>query len=102
MSAAANLQPPEALKQLKPYLTLATQLDQRDEKIVAYYCRLYSVQTGMQINRSLPECKKFLAHLMDILENVCLSIRFINFIYTNLFIDFFVFRLRNNMLVKRR
>lgn len=76
MSAAANLQPPEALKQLKPYLTLATQLDQRDEKIVAYYCRLYSVQTGMQINRSLPECKKFLAHLMDILENVCLySIR---------------------------
>nr|BAJ95457.1 predicted protein [Hordeum vulgare subsp. vulgare] len=69
MSAAANLQPPEALKQLKPYLTLATQLDQRDEKIVAYYCRLYSVQTGMQINRSLPECKKFLAHLMDILEN---------------------------------
>ena len=69
---AANSQPPEAFKQIKPYLTLATQLDQRDEKIVAYYCRLYSVQTGMQINRTAPECKKYLAHLMDVLEAVCL------------------------------
>ena len=73
MAAAANLQPPESLKPLRPYMTLATQLDQRDERVVAYYCRLYSVQQGMQINRVAPECKKFLAQLMDILENVKLS-----------------------------
>lgn len=70
MASAANMQPPDALKALRPYMTLATQLDQRDERVIAYYCRLYSVQQGMQINRSAPECKKFLAQLMDILENV--------------------------------
>jgi len=33
-----NLVPPEALKQLKPYITLASQLDQKNETSVAYYC----------------------------------------------------------------
>lgn len=70
MASSAGPQPPEAFKQLKPYLTLATQHEQRGEFVVAYYCRLYSVQNGMQINRSAPECKKYLAHLMDVLEAV--------------------------------
>ncbi len=35
-----NLVPPEALKQLKPYITLASQLDQKNEPSVAYYCNL--------------------------------------------------------------
>ena len=29
---------PDALKQIKPYTTLATQLEQKNEKAVAYYC----------------------------------------------------------------
>lgn len=38
--AANNLVPPESLKQIKPYLTLATQLELKNEKAVAYYCKL--------------------------------------------------------------
>lgn len=30
--------PPDTLKQTKPYVTLASQLDQKNEKAVAYYC----------------------------------------------------------------
>ena len=66
---ANNLAPPESLKAIKPYMTLATQLEAKNEKVVAYYCRLYSVQNGMQINKTAPESKKFLFTLMDILEN---------------------------------
>lgn len=65
---AASLGPPDALKQIKPYVTLATQLEQKNEKVVAYYCRLYAVQQGMNINKSQPDCKKFLFQLMDLLE----------------------------------
>lgn len=66
---ANNVAPlPDALKNLKPYLTLATQLEQRNDKNIAYYCRLFAVQHGMSINKTLPECKKFLFNLMDNLE----------------------------------
>jgi vacuolar protein sorting-associated protein VTA1 len=65
---AESLVVPEALKAIKPYMTLSTQLEQRGEKIVAYYCRLYSLQHAMTINQSAPDCKKFLLQLMDILE----------------------------------
>lgn len=65
---AAALVTPDALKQIKPYTTLATQLEQKNEKAVAYYCRLYALQQGMSINKSAPDCKKFLTQLMDILE----------------------------------
>jgi len=67
MAGALNL--PDALKQVKPYLTLATQLEQKNEKNVAYYCRLYALQHGMTINKSAPECKKFLMQLMEFAEN---------------------------------
>jgi len=60
--------PPEALKKIKPYLTLATQLEAKKDPIIAYYCRLYAIKTGMVINKSAPECKKFLMQLMDLLE----------------------------------
>jgi len=63
-----SIVPPEALKQTKPYITLASQLEQKNEKAVAYYCRLYALQQGMTINKSIPECKKFLTQLMDLLE----------------------------------
>lgn len=36
--SANNLVAPDALKAIKPYLTLAIQLDQKNEKAVAYYC----------------------------------------------------------------
>ncbi|RNA12143.1 vacuolar sorting-associated VTA1 -like protein [Brachionus plicatilis] len=65
---SSNLNVPEALKQLRPYLTLAGQLDQKNEVCIAYYCRLYSVQKGMETNKSAPDCKKFLIQLMDLLE----------------------------------
>ncbi len=87
-----NLAPPDALKAIKPYLTLASQLEAKNDKVIAYYCkfffskprlfeifwfnienvsgRLYAVQNGMSINKSAPECKKFLLTLMDALENV--------------------------------
>lgn len=67
---ASNLNVPESLKQIRPYLTLAGQLDQKNELCIGYYCRLYSVQKGMEINKSAPECKKFLIQLMDLLEAV--------------------------------
>lgn len=60
--------PPDGLKAIKPYIVLANQLEQKGEVSVAYYCRLYSVQNGMSINKTQPECKKYLIGLMDILE----------------------------------
>lgn len=68
MSSFDKLEIPDALKPIKPYMTLGVQLDQRNEGIVAYYCRLYALQTAMSINKSAPECKKFLLQLMDLVE----------------------------------
>lgn len=59
---------PDLLKQIKPYMTLSSQLEQRNEHIVAYYCRLYALQHAMNINKSDRDCKKFLLQLMDMLE----------------------------------
>jgi hypothetical protein len=35
-----NIAPPDALKAIKPYLTLATQLDAKNDKVIAYYCKI--------------------------------------------------------------
>ncbi len=35
------LVPPEALKALKPYVTLSSQLDARNDKIISYYCNFF-------------------------------------------------------------
>jgi len=61
---------PDSLKQVKPYLTLAAQLEAKNDRVVGYYCRLYALQHGMTINKSAPECKKFLLQQMDMLEKL--------------------------------
>jgi hypothetical protein len=45
---AAALVTPDALKQIKPYTTLATQLEQKNEKAVAYYC-LYLIAKFLSV-----------------------------------------------------
>lgn len=64
----SNLVIPPLLKAVKPYITLAGQLEQKDDAFVAYYMKLFALQHGMSINKSDPECKKFLLQLMDMLE----------------------------------
>ncbi|XP_013421856.1 vacuolar protein sorting-associated protein VTA1 homolog [Lingula anatina] len=58
---------PQKLKPIQHYLKTANEHDKRDP-IVAYYCRMYAVQRGMQLDRTSPECKDFLFKLMDLLE----------------------------------
>ncbi|RMC12867.1 hypothetical protein DUI87_10392 [Hirundo rustica rustica] len=66
--AAPALPPlPPQLKSIQHHLRTAQELDKR-EPVVAYYCRLYAMQTGMKIDSKSPECRKFLSKLMDQLE----------------------------------
>ncbi|KAM3676591.1 vacuolar protein sorting-associated protein VTA1 homolog isoform X1 [Ammospiza nelsoni] len=66
--AAPALPPlPPQLKSIQHHLRTAQELDKR-EPVVAYYCRLYAMQTGMKIDSKTPECRKFLSKLMDQLE----------------------------------
>ncbi|BFZ24867.1 hypothetical protein BsWGS_27906 [Bradybaena similaris] len=58
----ANLKP-AVLK----YLRVATEHDKRDP-VIAYYCRLYAMRQGMEIDKTSPEARKFLVGLMDYLE----------------------------------
>ncbi|XP_056423217.1 vacuolar protein sorting-associated protein VTA1 homolog isoform X2 [Hyla sarda] len=65
---AAQLPPiPPQFKALQHHLRTAQEHDKRDP-VVAYYCRLYAMQTGMKIDSKSPECRKFLSKLMDQLE----------------------------------
>ncbi|XP_034622771.1 vacuolar protein sorting-associated protein VTA1 homolog [Trachemys scripta elegans] len=66
--AATALPPlPEQFKSLQHHLRTGQELDKR-EPVVAYYCRLYAMQTGMKLDSKTPECRKFLSKLMDQLE----------------------------------
>ncbi|XP_074943891.1 vacuolar protein sorting-associated protein VTA1 homolog isoform X4 [Phalacrocorax aristotelis] len=66
--AATALPPlPPQFKSIQHHLRTAQELDKR-EPVVAYYCRLYAMQTGMKIDSKTPECRKFLSKLMDQLE----------------------------------
>ncbi|XP_065536780.1 vacuolar protein sorting-associated protein VTA1 homolog isoform X3 [Lathamus discolor] len=66
--AATALPPlPSQFKSIQHHLRTAQELDKR-EPVVAYYCRLYAMQTGMKIDSKTPECRKFLSKLMDQLE----------------------------------
>uniref|UniRef100_A0A8C7ECS6 Vacuolar protein sorting-associated protein VTA1 homolog n=1 Tax=Nothoprocta perdicaria TaxID=30464 RepID=A0A8C7ECS6_NOTPE len=66
--AALALPPlPPQFKSIQHHLRTAQELDKR-EPVVAYYCRLYAMQTGMKIDSKTPECRKFLSKLMDQLE----------------------------------
>jgi vacuolar protein sorting-associated protein VTA1 len=58
---------PQNFKQLQHYLKTAAEHDIRDP-VVAYYCRLYAMQKGMEIDRKSPESRQFLAGLMNSLE----------------------------------
>ncbi|XP_045196146.2 vacuolar protein sorting-associated protein VTA1 homolog [Mercenaria mercenaria] len=60
---------PPQLKAIQHYLKTATEHDKRDP-VVAYYCRLYALQNGMEIDKKSPECRTFHVALMDYLERV--------------------------------
>lgn len=65
---AASIPPvPASFKPLHHYIKTAAEHDSR-EPVVAYYCRLYGLQKGMEIDRKSPDCRNFLAALMNILE----------------------------------
>ncbi|NP_001008108.1 vacuolar protein sorting-associated protein VTA1 homolog [Xenopus tropicalis] len=58
---------PAQFRSLQHHLRTAQEHEKRDP-VVSYYCRLYSMQTGMKIDSKSPECRKFLSKLMDQLE----------------------------------
>nr|XP_057935874.1 vacuolar protein sorting-associated protein VTA1 homolog isoform X2 [Doryrhamphus excisus] len=58
---------PTQLKAVQHHLRTAQEHEKRDP-VVAYYCRLYAMQTGMKLDSKTPECRKFLVKLMDQLE----------------------------------
>ncbi|XP_069371203.1 vacuolar protein sorting-associated protein VTA1 homolog isoform X5 [Paralichthys olivaceus] len=60
---------PAQLKPIQHYLRTAQEHEDRDP-VVAYYCRLYAMQTGMKLDSKTPECRKFLIKLMDQLESM--------------------------------
>ncbi|XP_029966297.1 vacuolar protein sorting-associated protein VTA1 homolog isoform X3 [Salarias fasciatus] len=60
---------PAPLKAIQHHLRTAQEHEKRDP-VVAYYCRLYAMQTGMKLDSKTPECRKFLVKLMDQLESM--------------------------------
>lgn len=60
---------PLQLKPIQHHLRTAQEHDKRDP-VVAYYCRLYAMQTGMKLDSRSPDCRKFLVRLMDQLESM--------------------------------
>ncbi|XP_042207210.1 vacuolar protein sorting-associated protein VTA1 homolog [Homarus americanus] len=69
MSAARpNLPPcPPSLRTVQHYIRLATEYDKR-EPVVAYWSRLYALQTALRLDRKSPEARAVLTGLMDYLE----------------------------------
>ncbi|KAL0266483.1 UNVERIFIED_CONTAM: hypothetical protein PYX00_009004 [Menopon gallinae] len=65
---ALNVPPcPPCLKSIQHYLKTAAEHDDRDI-VVAYWCRLYALQTAIDIGKSNPEANKLFLFLMDWLE----------------------------------
>ncbi|KAM4521923.1 vacuolar protein sorting-associated protein VTA1 homolog [Odontesthes bonariensis] len=60
---------PAQLRPIQHHLRTAQEHENRDP-VVAYYCRLYAMQTGMKLDSKTPECRKFLVKLMDQLESM--------------------------------
>ncbi|KAK7907303.1 hypothetical protein WMY93_015915 [Mugilogobius chulae] len=60
---------PAPLKAVQHHLRTAQEHEKRDP-VVAYYCRLYAMQTGMKLDSKTPECRQFLIKLMDQLETM--------------------------------
>ena len=63
------LNPPPFLKPLVGILKTAFDHENLDP-IVAYWCRLYAFQLGLQIDNKSKESLKFLTSIMSWLENV--------------------------------
>jgi len=60
---------PAKLKSLGHYMKIANQYAERDPAVY-YWCLLYIVQKGMQIDKSSPDCKQFLLQNMSHLEQI--------------------------------
>lgn len=58
---------PSVLKPIQNVLKTAAEHDQRDP-VIAYWCRLYALQSGMKIDRKAKESIALLTALMDWLE----------------------------------
>ncbi|KAK7072647.1 Vacuolar protein sorting-associated protein vta1 [Halocaridina rubra] len=58
---------PPQLKSVQHYLKLASDYDKR-EPVVAYWARLYGLQSALKIDRKSPEARALLTSLMDYLE----------------------------------
>lgn len=58
---------PPILKPIQHYLKTAVEHDNRDP-VISYWCRLYSLQTGLKIDRKQKESLALLSALMDWLE----------------------------------
>ncbi|KAK2181582.1 hypothetical protein NP493_391g01007 [Ridgeia piscesae] len=58
---------PASLKPIQHYVKTAVEYDARDPA-VSYYCRLYAVQRGMELDKKSPQSRTFLASLMDVME----------------------------------
>nr|VZH93492.1 unnamed protein product [Spirometra erinaceieuropaei] len=52
----------------------AQEHEERD-KVVAYYCRMYAVQTGVKIDAKSKECSAFLGALLDNLDAMKLALK---------------------------
>uniref|UniRef100_A0A452QBI1 Vesicle trafficking 1 n=1 Tax=Ursus americanus TaxID=9643 RepID=A0A452QBI1_URSAM len=91
MAALAPLPPlPPQFKSIQHHLRTAQEHDKRDP-VVAYYCRLYAMQTGMKIDSKTPDCRKFLSKLMDQLEAIvgCVIFLFFLFSFRNMIKSFY-------------
>jgi len=58
---------PPNFKPLQHYIKTAAEHHTRDPA-VAYYCRLYAMQKGMELDRKSPDCRSYLQVLMNSLE----------------------------------
>lgn len=65
-----NLPPcPQSLKAIQHYLKTAAEHEQRDV-VIAYWCRLYALQTALKIDKKSDDAKMLLVALMDWLEKI--------------------------------
>ncbi|BES92954.1 Vacuolar protein sorting-associated protein [Nesidiocoris tenuis] len=60
---------PASLRSIQHYLKTAAEHEARDP-VVAYWCRLYALQTALKIDKKSDEAKTLLVRLMDWLEMI--------------------------------
>lgn len=67
MAPNAPPEPPNQLKAIQSFMKIASDIERLDP-VVAYWVRLYSVETAFSIDKNSPECQKFLHALILWLE----------------------------------